>query len=75
MTNLFVVDYESFLNQTPSKLCIDAIEDCEIVVEINRFYFKELESSSYIWLSSKIMDFILRYEKCHFPLSRGIYGN
>jgi CRP-like cAMP-binding protein len=32
MTNLFVVDYESFLNQTKSKLCIDAIEDCEVVV-------------------------------------------
>ncbi|MBL0686562.1 MAG: Crp/Fnr family transcriptional regulator [Sulfurospirillum sp.] len=31
MTNLFVVDYESFLTQTPSKLCIDAIEDCEVV--------------------------------------------
>lgn len=32
MTNLFVVDYESFINQTESKLCIDAIEDCELVV-------------------------------------------
>ena len=31
MTNLFVVDYESFINQTPSNLCIDAIEDCELV--------------------------------------------
>ena len=32
MTNLFVVDYESFINQTESKLAIDAIEDCEVVV-------------------------------------------
>ena len=32
MTNLFVVDYESFLNQTKSKLCIEALEDCEVVV-------------------------------------------
>ena len=32
MTNLFVVDYGSFLNQTKSKICIDAIEDCEVVV-------------------------------------------
>jgi hypothetical protein len=32
MINLFVVDYESFLNQTKSKLCIDTMEDCEVVV-------------------------------------------
>ncbi len=29
MTNLFVVDYESFVNQTPSNLAIEVIEDCE----------------------------------------------
>jgi len=39
MTNLFLVDYESFINQTPSKLTIDAIEDCEVIV-IN---YKDLE--------------------------------
>ncbi|RLA75167.1 MAG: hypothetical protein DRG11_02345 [Epsilonproteobacteria bacterium] len=32
MTNLFVVDYESLLSQKPSKLNIDTIEDCEVVV-------------------------------------------
>ncbi len=32
MTNLFIVDYNSFINQTPSKLAIDALEDCEVVV-------------------------------------------
>ena len=32
MTNLFIGDYESFINQTPSKLAIDALEDCEVVV-------------------------------------------
>lgn len=32
MTNLFLVDYDSFINQTPSRLAIDAIEDCEVVV-------------------------------------------
>ena len=32
MTNLFVVDYDSFINQTPSKLEIVALEDCEMVV-------------------------------------------
>jgi len=31
MTNLFVVDYESFANQKPSRLEIEAIEDCEMV--------------------------------------------
>ena len=32
MTNLFVVDYESFVNQKKSKLEIVALEDCEVVV-------------------------------------------
>lgn len=32
MTNLFIGDYESFINQTQSKLAIDALEDCEVVV-------------------------------------------
>jgi len=31
MTNLFVVDYDSFLNQSESRLNIEAIEDCELV--------------------------------------------
>lgn len=31
MTNLFVVDYHSFINQTPSQISIDVIEDCELV--------------------------------------------
>ncbi len=32
MTNLFVIDYDSFLNQTPSNLGIDVIEDCQLFV-------------------------------------------
>lgn len=32
LINLFVVDYESFINQTKSKLCIDVIEDCQVIV-------------------------------------------
>ena len=32
MTNLFVVDYESFINHKESKLEIVALEDCEVVV-------------------------------------------
>ena len=31
MTNLFVVDYESFVNQTPSNLNIEAIEETTLV--------------------------------------------
>ena len=32
MTNLFVVDYDSFTNQTESNLSIEAIEDCELFI-------------------------------------------
>ncbi len=32
MTNLFLVDYDSFINNTPSHITIDAIEDCELLV-------------------------------------------
>ena len=32
ITNLFIGDYESFINQTQSQLAIDALEDCEVVV-------------------------------------------
>ena len=31
MTNLFVVDYESFVTQKESQLTIDVLEDCEVV--------------------------------------------
>ena len=31
MTNLFVVDYDSFLNQTPSTLHIEALEDTTVI--------------------------------------------
>lgn len=31
MTNLFVVDYDSFINQSESKLSIEALADCELV--------------------------------------------
>ncbi len=32
MTNLFVVDYDSFIHQSESRIAIDALEDCEVVV-------------------------------------------
>jgi CRP-like cAMP-binding protein len=32
MTNLFVVDYASFINQSESQLAIEAVETCEFVV-------------------------------------------
>lgn len=31
MVNLFVVDYDSFINRSESKLSIEVIEDCELV--------------------------------------------
>ena len=31
MTNLFVVDYESFVNQVPSNLNIEALEECILI--------------------------------------------
>lgn len=32
MTNLFVTDYSSFLEQKPSSIHIEALEDCEVLV-------------------------------------------
>lgn len=46
MTNLFVVDYDSFINQTPSYISIDVIEDCELfVVDYKdlQFVYKKLK--------------------------------
>ena len=31
MINLFIGDYESFINQTPSQFSIEVLEDCEVV--------------------------------------------
>ncbi len=31
MTNLFITDYESFVNKTASRLEIEALEDCEVL--------------------------------------------
>lgn len=42
LSNLFAIDYESFLHSTPSKLYIEVLSDCE-VIEFKkkgcRFYF------------------------------------
>jgi CRP-like cAMP-binding protein len=32
MTNLFIVDYDSFIHQSPSKISIEILEDCEVVI-------------------------------------------
>ena len=40
MTNLFVIDYDSFLNQSPSSLNIEAIEDTTVV----SISYKDLDS-------------------------------
>ena len=49
ITNLFIGDYESFVNQTQSKLAIDALEDCEVVV----LNYKDLE---FLYGNTKIGD-------------------
>lgn len=32
MTNLFIVDYDSFINQKKSKMSFEILEDCEVIV-------------------------------------------
>ena len=46
MTNLFVVDFESFTNQTESQLEIVALEDCEVVA----LEFRDVE---YVYSNTK----------------------
>jgi len=46
MTNLFVVDFESFTNQTESQLEIVALEDCEVVA----LEFRDIE---YVYSNTK----------------------
>lgn len=46
MTNLFIVDYDSFINQTRSKISIEILEDCEVVVssyEDIQFFYNNLK--------------------------------
>jgi len=49
ITNLFIGDYESFINQTQSKLAIDVLEDCEVVA----LNYKDLE---FLYENTKIGD-------------------
>lgn len=47
MINLFVIDYDSFVNQTPSALNIEALEDCEVIsvaYEDIQFLYKNLKN-------------------------------
>ena len=53
--NLFAVDYESFVNQTPSRLEIEVLEDCELIT----FSYKNLmmlyDKSSKVQFFAKMM--------------------
>lgn len=49
ITNLFIGDYKSFINQTQSKLAIDVLEDCEVVA----LNYKDLE---FLYENTKIGD-------------------
>ena len=47
MINLFVIDYDSFVNQIPSALNIEALEDCEVIsvaYEDIQFLYKNLKN-------------------------------
>ena len=46
MTNLFMVDYDSFINQSESKMSFEVLEDCEVVVSTYadvQFLYKHLK--------------------------------
>jgi len=46
MSNLFVIDYDSFIRQTPSQLDIEALEDCQCVAssyEDIQFFYTHLK--------------------------------
>jgi CRP-like cAMP-binding protein len=79
MTNLFVVDYESFVNQTPSNLAIEVIEDCELfVIEYRDLQFlydklkkgerfgRLMSQEAYSYLHKKIINRQLKTAKERF---------
>jgi len=51
MTNVYVVDYESFVNKSKSKITFEVLEDCEIIStsydNLSRFYNKSKVSERF----------------------------
>ena len=74
MYHLFVVDYESFIKQTPSQLSYEVLEDCELVqmgyddVQFLYGYFKKGEHFGRIMAE-------LAYERVHTVLLERITLN
>jgi len=79
MSNLFVVDYESFVNSSEAQLTIEAIEDCELVYltkdDLNFLYdkYKKAESfgrlmnqEAYTLLHKRILNLKLKSAKERF---------
>ena len=53
--NLFAVDYESFVSQTPSRLEIEVLEDCELIEVSHRNLMTLYERSAKVQLFAKMM--------------------
>jgi len=79
MSNLFVVDYESFINGSESKLAIEALEDCELIyfnkddleMLYNRFKTSEhfgrlMSQEAYSILHNRMIDMQLKSAKERF---------
>ena len=79
MSNLFVVDYESFINGSESKLTIEALEDCQLlglskeaINELNsRFKSSErfsrlMSQEAYSYLHNRFIDMQLKSAKERF---------
>ena len=60
--NLFVVDYDSFINQTPSRLEIEVLEDCEVLeVGYDDFFFINNNSKKMKHFTQVMVDFAYSY--------------
>ena len=79
MSNLFVVDYESFVNRSESKLAIEALEDCELIyfnkddleMLYNRFKTSEhfgrlMSQEAYTILHNRMLNMQLKSAKERF---------
>lgn len=66
LTNLFVIDYDSYLNQTPSKLHFEALSDCTVWImkkeDIDYLCLQHLKWSEFMRRSSD-MAYSLVHEK------------
>ena len=79
MSNLFVVDYESFVNKKESRLSIEALEDCELVYlsrdnlnflydnfKIGEHFGRLMSQEAYSILHNRMIDMQLKSAKERF---------